>query len=93
MFMWVALFAKTLIARPPAGADRFTVHVLRSTLLAIGLISLLSMSGQSMTIVLTFWTLVFWFLMAREPLDFAQGRPGTGNREPGDSRSERRQVF
>jgi hypothetical protein len=74
MFMWVALFAKALVSKPAPGADRFTVHVLRSTLLAIGLISLLSMSGQSMTIVLTFWTLVFWFLMAREP--------GTGNREP-----------
>lgn len=67
MFVWVVLFAKTLVSKPAAGTDRFTTHVLRSTLLAIGLISLLSMSGQSMTIVLTFWTLVFWFLMARDP--------------------------
>jgi hypothetical protein len=67
MFVWVVLFAKALISKPAAETDRFTVHVLRSTLLAIGLISLLSMSGQSMTIVLTFWTLVFWFLMASQP--------------------------
>ena len=86
MFAWVALFAKTLVTKPAAGADRFTLHVLRSTLLAIGLISLLSMSGQSMTIVLTFWTLVFWFLMARsggaEPSGSALDGSGNPNGWP-----------
>jgi O-Antigen ligase len=91
MFMWVALFAKALVSKPASGADRFTVHVLRSTLLAIGLISLLSMSGQSMTIVLTFWTLVFWFLITREPGTLRLRSGQAGSREPGDRRSEQSQ--
>ncbi|MDP2055333.1 MAG: O-antigen ligase family protein [Acidobacteriota bacterium] len=60
---WCAVFGWTLFSRPPPSADRFAVGVLRATLAAFGVISMMGMPGQSMPVALTFWTLAFWFVM------------------------------
>lgn len=60
---WCAVFGWTLLSRPPPSSDRFAAGVLRATLAAFGVISLMGMPGQSMPVALTFWTLAFWFVM------------------------------
>ncbi len=60
---WCAVFGWTLFSRPPPSADLFAVGVLRGTLAAFGVISMMGMPGQSMPVALTFWTLAFWFVM------------------------------
>jgi len=62
---WCAVFGWTLFSRSPPAADRFTVGVLRGTLAAFGVISMMGMPGQSMPVVLTFWTLAFWFVLEK----------------------------
>ena len=60
------------------------VGVLRGLLVGFGLVSLLGMSGQSLPVVLTFWTLAFWFVT----LEGGRGRPdrARGRRRRGASR-------
>ncbi|MDP2318560.1 MAG: O-antigen ligase family protein [Acidobacteriota bacterium] len=60
---WCAVFGWTLFSRPPPSADRFAVGVLRATLAAFGVISMMGMPGQSLPVALTFWTLAFWFVL------------------------------
>lgn len=62
---WCAVFGWTLFSRPPPSADRFAVGVLRATLAAFGVISMMGVPGQSMPVALTFWTLAFWFVLER----------------------------
>jgi hypothetical protein len=61
--LWCAIFAWTLFSRPAPSADRLAVAVLRGTLAAFGIISMMGMPGQSMPVTLTLWTLAFWFTM------------------------------
>jgi hypothetical protein len=58
---WCLVFAATLFSRAKDDGDRVGIGVLRGTLVAFGLTSLLGVPGQSLPIALTFWTLVFWF--------------------------------
>ncbi len=58
---WCAIFAATLLSRSPGSGDRFALGILRGSLAGFGIISLLGMPGQSLPVVLTFWTLAFWF--------------------------------
>ena len=58
---WCVVFAFTLFSPATGTADRFSIGVLRGALVAFGVISLLGMPGQSLPVVLTFWTLAFWF--------------------------------
>lgn len=60
---WCAVFGWALFSRPPPSSDRFAVGVLRATLAAFGVISMMGVPGQSMVVALTFWTLAFWFVM------------------------------
>ena len=59
---WCVLFAMTLFARTTGDRDRFSIGVLRATLAGFGFISLMGVPGQSLPVVLTLWTFVFWFL-------------------------------
>lgn len=59
---WCVVFASTLFVRPAPATDRFAVGMLRGTLVAFGVISMLGMPGQSMPVAFTFWTLAFWFM-------------------------------
>ena len=40
---------------------------MRGMLLAFGAVSLLGMPGQDMAVVVTFWTVAFWFVLLAEP--------------------------
>ena len=58
---WCVVFGFTLFSPTTGTADRFSIGVLRGALVAFGVISLLGMPGQSLPVVLTFWTFAFWF--------------------------------
>jgi len=58
---WCVVFAITLLSRPTGLGDRFAIGVLRGSLVGFAFISLMAMPGQSLPVVLTFWTLAFWF--------------------------------
>ena len=58
---WCVVFAITLLSRPTGPGDRFAIGVLRGSLVGFAFISLMAMPGQSLPVVLTFWTLAFWF--------------------------------
>ena len=70
---WCLIFIRRLMTDSATEADRFSIRVLRSPLIAFGLIAMLSMAGQSLTVILTFWTLAYWFLAIREPGSAAAG--------------------
>ena len=77
--VWCVTFAMTLLTRPSADRDRFSIGVLRATLVGFGMLSVLGVPGQSLPVVLTLWTFVFWFLALQ----------GTAV-EPAASRDQRR---
>ena len=58
---WCAVFVFSLLSSTSDNRDRFSIGVLRGLLLSFGIISVLGMPGQSLPVVLTFWTLAFWF--------------------------------
>ena len=60
--VWCVIFMVTLFARTTGDRDRFSLGVLRATLAGFGMMSMLGVPGQSLPVVLTLWTLVFWFL-------------------------------
>lgn len=77
---WCAIFGLMLWSRTTADRDRFSIGVLRATITGFGLLSLMGVPGQSLPVVLTFWTLAFWFVslkgVAAEPPSLrAVGRP------------------
>ena len=59
---WCVILAMMLLARTPADRDRFAIGVLRATLVGFGMLSMLGVPGQSLPVVLTLWTFVFWFM-------------------------------
>jgi len=61
---WCSLFARDLFSRARPGSDYWSVVMLRWALVAFGLLSMLGMPGQSLPVILTFWTFVFWFKQA-----------------------------
>ncbi len=63
--LWLAAFAATLLSRTIGKGDRLAIGALRGTLLGFGAVSLMGMPGQSLPVVLTFWTFVFWFSMLK----------------------------
>jgi hypothetical protein len=58
---WCAVFVASLFSRAAADRDRFSLGVLRGAFVGFGIIALIGMPGQSLTVILTFWTLVYWF--------------------------------
>ena len=62
---WIAWVAVLLwaLAFGRAGSRRLTAGVLRGVLAGLGLISLVGMPGQDVTVVITFWAIAFWYLL------------------------------
>ena len=58
---WCAVFVATLFSRAAGDRDRFSLGVLRGAFVGFGIIALIGMPGQSLTVIMTFWTLVYWF--------------------------------
>ena len=58
---WCVVFVSTLFSRATGDRDRFSLGVLRGAFVGFGIIALIGMPGQSLTVILTFWTLVYWF--------------------------------
>lgn len=63
---WCIVFAQLLFSPPRAGGDRFTAGALRGILIGFAVASLFGMAGQSMAVIITFWTFAFWFAQARD---------------------------
>ncbi len=59
---WCVAFVSTLFSRATGHRDRFPPGILRGSLVGFGIVSLLGVPGQSLPVVLTFWTLAFWFV-------------------------------
>ncbi len=59
---WCAVFLITLCSRTTGDRDRFSIGVLRATLIGFGLLSLMGVPGQSLPVALTFWVFAFWFV-------------------------------
>jgi hypothetical protein len=78
MLMWMVMFLRALVSKKPGGRDRFSMWAIASPLLALGLISMFSVPGQSLTVILTFWTLAFWYLLLSQKAD---RESGVGSRE------------
>jgi hypothetical protein len=79
MLIWTVMFAKRLFTRSAPGSDRFSSWAIASPLVAFGLISSFSVPGQSIPVVITFWTLAFWFLQLQAP---EPPSPPSPSREP-----------
>ena len=64
--LWVAAFAWfVLTVRPPA-SSRFSAIVVKGTLVALALVSLVGMPTQNIAVAVTLWTFAFWYwLLAR----------------------------
>ncbi|MDO8793968.1 MAG: hypothetical protein Q7J25_05050 [Vicinamibacterales bacterium] len=58
---WCIVFVSTLFSRAPADRDRFSLGILRGVLVGFGIIAVIGMPGQSLTVIMTFWTLAYWF--------------------------------
>jgi uncharacterized membrane protein len=59
---WVLLFAGFVLRRRSQNRSPPGVRVARGMLLAFAIVSLVGMPGQSITMVITFWTVAFWFV-------------------------------
>ena len=59
---WVLLFAGFVLRRRSQNRSPPGVRVARGMLLAVAIVSLVGMPGQAITMVITFWTVAFWFV-------------------------------
>jgi hypothetical protein len=70
-FGWCLLFLRALATRTRDTRFSPSAGVLRGSLIALGLVSLVGVAGQATPIVITFWTFAFWYLSVVErPNDF-----------------------
>jgi hypothetical protein len=65
--LWVAWFLWLLASGPSQSGRPLTTGVLRGVLVGFGLISLVGVPGQDVSVVFTFWALAFWFVALLEP--------------------------
>ena len=56
VLLWALAFGRT-------ASRALTAGVLRGVLVGFGLISLVGMPGQDVTVVITFWVMAFWYLL------------------------------
>ena len=74
-FAWCLLFLRALVARARDARFSPSAWVLRGSLLAFGVVSLVGVAGQATAVVITFWTFTFWYLSVVEwPTEFDPGR-------------------
>ncbi len=62
---WCVLLGYLLFARAPT-ADRLSFGLLRGVVIGFGVASVFGMPGQSMAVVVTLWTFIFWLLAERD---------------------------
>ena len=58
---WCVVFVSALLLARPAIAIAFRLASCAARFVGFGIIALIGMPGQSLTVILTFWTLVYWF--------------------------------
>ena len=78
---WVAWFLWLLAFGRPQGGRPLTTGVLRGVLIGFGIISLVGVPGQDVSVVFTCWALAFWFIARLEP----GGRETLGRRVVGSA--------
>ena len=65
--LWVILFTGFLLRTRGEGEQRLPAAVVKGTLVALGIVSLLGMPAQSLVVTLTFWTFAFWYIRLAGP--------------------------
>ena len=65
--LWVAMFLWLLAVGRPVDGGAARAGLVRGALVALGLASLVGMPTLNTALALTFWTLVFWYLLLVEP--------------------------
>jgi len=64
LLWWCIVLGYLLFSRPPAG-DRLSFGLLRGVVIGFGVASMFGVPAQSMAVMITFWTFVFWLLFER----------------------------
>ena len=65
--LWVAMFLRLLaVARPPP-ESAVPAGIVRGVVVALGIASLVGLPTQNTALALTFWTLVFWYVLLVKP--------------------------
>jgi len=73
--LWMILFAGFLLRARGDGEQRVAAGVVKATLVALGVVSLLGVPTQHPAVALTFWTFVFWYVaLVGSPGDSGPGR-------------------
>ncbi|MCH7749880.1 MAG: hypothetical protein IH939_17490, partial [Acidobacteria bacterium] len=80
--LWVILFTGFLLRTRGKGEHRFPAAVVKGTLVALGIVSLLGVPAQSLVVTLTFWTFAFWYIRLA-------GSPGVRAVPPAAAASDR----
>jgi hypothetical protein len=62
---WCVVFGAQLFSRTHGAGDRLTAGILRGALVGFAIASLFGMAGQSMPVIVTFITFVFWFAVTK----------------------------
>lgn len=62
---WCVIFGRTLFSRSAPGHDQLAIGMLRGVLIAFFIASLFGLPSQSAAITITFWVIVFWFVLER----------------------------
>ena len=66
--LWVATFAWFVLSAPVPESKRFSAILVKGTLVALGVISLVGMPTQNIAVAVTLWTFAFWYgLLAGTP--------------------------
>jgi hypothetical protein len=68
LLLWTVMFLLFLLRTSGDAERRLPAAALKGAMIAIGLVSLVGMPGQSLPVVITFWTFAFWYtrLVSRE---------------------------
>jgi hypothetical protein len=64
LLWWSVLLGYLMFSSPPRG-DRLSFGLLRGIVCGFGVASFFGVPGQSMAVVITFWTFVFWMLIEK----------------------------
>lgn len=76
--LWLPRFSLLTVRTRGTGVERFPAAMIKSALLAVGLMSLVSMPTQSLPVALTVWVLVYWYVLLAAPAAERLAAPGGG---------------
>jgi hypothetical protein len=73
--LWVAAFAWFVLSARVPGSAKFSAILVKGTLVALGVISLVGMPTQNIAVAVTLWTFAFWYWLLAGPAGTAGNAP------------------